>query len=244
MRQVRFILLSTVIAALCFTACKKLTTPPAAAERLKWIESLHDSIKIYQKDLEEIETKLTDARNQVGIMVEHFDYVNDPRQVEGYYIFTGWKNRYPLQKTGLVARVTEDERFELIATLTGAYFNEIGVSAAGETVATDVVPHDQALNYRAENLNTVCFTGAKADSVGQFISTHSMDEINVIYLNGNKTGTLTLPSDEKQMVARTWELYAAQRKIHNYEKELRLFSGRIAACRKIIHTVDSAGPIR
>lgn len=217
----------------------RVKTPKAVEERENWLLSLNDSIAKYEKEKADVETLLQEARDKVGGIVGYFDYVNDPRQVEGYYIFTGWKDRYPMQKTALVARVTEDERFELIATLTGGQFNEIGVTAAGETVASEVVPHDQALNYRSGNLNTVCFYGTKADSVGQFISTHSTDEITVVYLNGNKTGSLRLPSDEKQMVARTWELYAAQKNLHSLEKELPRLSGKIAACRRMIEKTDS-----
>ena len=186
-----------------------------------------------------MEDQLAEAREKVGGIVGSFDYVNNPRQVEGYYIFNGWKDRYPMQKTALVARVTEDEHFELIATLTGAHFNEVGVTSEGETVSSEVVPHDQALNYRAGNLNTVCFSGSRADSVGEFIASHSTSEITVIYLEGKKTGSLTLPSDEKQMIARTWELYAAQKNLHTLEKELPRLSGKIAACRRMLEEVDS-----
>ncbi len=219
-------------------ACK-VKTPPAVEERENWLLSLNDSIAMFEKEKGEVEVKLQEAREKVGIMVGDFDYVKDPRQVEGYYIFKGWKSRYPMQTTALVARVTEDERFELIATLTGAHFNEVGVTSAGETVSTEVVPHDQALNYRAGNLNTVCFSGSSADSVGQFIATRSNDQFLVTYLNGKKTGSLTLPSDEKQMIARTWELYAAQRNLHMLEKELPRLSGKISACRRILDTADS-----
>lgn len=217
----------------------KVKTPAAVEEREKWLLSLNDSITKYEKEKKEVEAELLDAREKVGGIVGYFDYVNNPREVEGYYIFSGWKEHYPMLKTALLARVTQDERFELIATLTGGHFNEIGVSAAGETVASEVVPHDQALNYRAGDLNTVYFTGEKADSVGHFIAAHSTDAITVIYLDQSKTGTLLLPSDQKQMITRTWELYAAQKNLHSLEKELPRLSGKIAACRRMIENVDS-----
>lgn len=219
----------------------RVKTPEAVEQRQNWLLSLNDSISKYEKEKTVVEGQLQEARERVGQMVGSFDYVKNPRQVEGYYIFNGWKDRYPMQKTALVARVTEDERFELIATLTGAHFNEIGVTSSGETVATDVVPHDQALNYRAGNLNTVCFYGTAADSVGQFIASRSNSEFTVAYLEGKKTASLTLPSDQKQMIARTWELYAAQRNLHTLEKELPRLSGKIAACRRMLEAADSTG---
>lgn len=231
-------LLIGICVCLGVTSCK-VKTPPAVEERERWISSLNDSIQIYEKQRSEIEHEITGAREKVGGLVGYFDYVSNPRHVEGFYIFEGWKNRYPLQKTALVARVTEDERFELIATLIGAHFNEIGVTAAGETVSSEVVPHDQAMNYRAGNLNTVYFSGEKAEEIGRLIANNSTEQITVTYLNGNRTGSLNLPSDEKQMIARTWELYSAQKNLHNYEKELPRLSGKISACRRILDAEES-----
>ncbi len=236
--KTRSLIIPLALAALLLPGCK-VKTPEAVKEREAWLESLNDSIAKYEKQREEVEAGLSAARERVGTMVAHFDYVNNPREVEGYYIFSGWKGRYPMKQTALVARVTEDIRFELIATLTGAHFNEIGVSAQGITVASEVVPHDQAFNYRAGNLNTVSFTGAKADSIGAFIAAHSNDAFTVSYLEGKRTGSLSLPSDEKQMIARTWELYAAQRDMHTLEKELPRLSGKIAACRRMLASSDT-----
>ncbi|MBD5298851.1 MAG: hypothetical protein HDS22_02635 [Bacteroides sp.] len=232
MKSYRFII-PLALAALFLPSCR-VKTPEAVEQREKWLESLNDSIDKYQGEKERVEAALAEAHEKVAAMVGSFDYVSNPREVEGYYIFNGWKGRYPMQSTALVARVTQDIRFELIATLTGAHFNEIGVSADGATVASEVVPHDQAFNYRAGNLNTVCFYGEKADSIGAFISSHSMADISVAYMEGKRTGSLRLPSDEKQMIARTWELYAAQREMTRLEKELPRLSGRIAACRRMI----------
>lgn len=243
MIRFRSLLPLAAVAYLLLPSCR-VKTPEAVKERENWLLSLNDSIAKYEKERSEVEVQLQEAREKVGGIVGYFDYVNNPREVEGYYIFNGWKGKYPMQKTALVARVTEEERFELIATLTGGQFNEIGVMSAGETVSSDIVPHDQALNYRAGNLNTVCFYGAKADSVGEFIASHSTGEITVVYLNGKKTGSLLLPSDEKQMVARTWELYAAQRHLHSLEKELPRLSGKIAACRKMLEKADSTADRR
>lgn len=241
--KIKKLIAFAAIASILLPSCR-VKTPQAVEERENWLLSLNDSIAKYEKERGEVELRLQEAREKVGQMIGDFDYVKNPRQVEGYYIFNGWKDRYPMLKTALVARVTEDERFELIATLTGAHFNEIGVTAAGETVSTNVVPHDQALNYRAGNLNTVCFADSAANSVGEFIAAHSTGDITVAYLNGNRTGSLTLPSDEKQMISRTWELYAAQRNLHSLEKELPRLSGKIAACRRMLENSDSTSTAR
>lgn len=211
----------------------------AAVEREKWLLSLNDSISLYQTQIDSVTRALSEMQGNVGSIIGDFDYVNNPREVEGYYIFKGWKGRYPLTSTGLVARITEGEGFELMATLTGAHFNEIAASADGETVASSVVPHDQALNYRAGNLNTVCFSGGKADSIGEFIATHPNAEITIAYLNGSRTGALRLPKDQKDMISATWNLYSRQRLTRNLEKELPRLSGKVAACRRMLEMADS-----
>lgn len=237
MKRLKAILL-TAVAVVTLAGCgpKK---PAAAEERERWLTSLNDSIAEYGRRLKAVNAELTDARAGVAELIGRFDYVNNPRQVEGYYILNGWKDRYPLHQTGLVARITEDERFDLIATLTGAVFNEVAVTADGQTVQSAVVPHDQALNYRAGNLNTVCFSGEKADSIGAFIGSVGDVKATVHYLNGSRTGSLVLPADEKDMIAATWQLYSRQKRLHSLEKEIPRLSGRIAACRRMLETKDS-----
>ena len=214
--------------------------PAAAEEREKWLDSLNDSIALYQKQTEEVNAALAASQATVGELIGSFDYVNHAREVEGYHIYQGWQGRYPLMTTGLVARVTESEGLELIATLTGAHFNEIAAMSEGETVQSDVVAHDQALNYRAGNLNTVCFSGNKADSIGALIASHEGASVNIVYLNGNRTGSLTLPADEKRMIAATWRLYNAQKVMHENEKELSRLAGKINACRRILASREVA----
>lgn len=229
-----FLFINIGLAVCMILASCKVKTPSAVEERENWLSSLNDSIEKYEKQKAEVEQEIKKAREKVNGIIGTFDYVKNPRQVEGYYIFEGWKDRYPMLKTALVARVTEDERFELIATLTGAHFNEIAVTVNGETASSDIVAHDQALNYRAGNLNTVYFAGEKADDIGRLISANSTGKILLSFLNGNRTGSLELPSDEKQMIAKTWDLYAAQKELIQYEKELPRLSGKISACRRIL----------
>ncbi len=107
--------------------------PAAAEQREKWLLSLNDSISKYQKDIELVGDSLDAARESVGRLVGAFDYVNNPREVEGYYILNGWKAKYPLSSTSMVARINESEGFELIAALSGGFFNEIAVSAGPTT---------------------------------------------------------------------------------------------------------------
>ncbi len=228
--KMKHLLLAVI--GLTLAGCSGVKKPEAAVERENWLLSLNDSIKLYQQQTEEVTANLSELKNRIGEVIVDFDYVSNPREVEGYYIFKGWKDRYPLTTTGLVARITEDERLELLATLSGATFNEIGVTAGGETRSSGVVPHDQALNYRTPEFNKVCFSGAKADSVAMLIAESPSSEI--IYLEGGKRKAVKLPADQQAMLAATWRLYALQKEAHGYEKELPRLAGKIAACRRML----------
>lgn len=208
-------------------------------EREQWLYSLNDSIAQYKASIDSASSALTSLQSEIGEMIINFDHVSNPREVEGYYIYKGWKGRYPLKATGLVARITEDENLELIATLSGGVFNSISISDGTSSVSSNVVPHDQALNYRAGSLNTVCFYGEAADSVAAFISDNMPEKITVTFLNDNKTGSFTLPADQKEMIAATWQLYYSQKDSHSLEKRIPMLSRRIDVCRRMMESLDS-----
>lgn len=232
-------LIFTLLAALVSTSSCSVKKTKAEEEREKWLYSLNDSISKYKSEMESATSALSASQTEVGEMIPNFEHVSNPREVEGYYIYNGWKSRYPLQQTGLIARITEDERFELIAVLSGGHFNQISVSGGSGEASSKVVPHDQALNYRAGNLNTVCFYGSAADSVGMYISDNMPDNLTVVYRDGGKTTTFKLPADEKQMIAATYQLYAAQKATHQLERSIPMLAKRIDSCRRMLESLDS-----
>ncbi|MDE5875051.1 MAG: hypothetical protein K2H15_05340 [Muribaculaceae bacterium] len=230
----------SMFSILCLgVSCAKVKKPEAARQHEEWIESLNDSIAIYKAQADSTSALLSTLQSRVGSLMPDFEHVSNPREVEGYYVFKGWKNRFPLSGTGMVARISENEGFELLAALSGGVFNQISVSSSGESVKSAVVPHDQALNYRAGNLNTVCFFGNEADLVGEFISGHSNAHINVAFLGGAKPSSFTLPPDAREMIAATWQLYSTQKQMHQLEKSLPLLSRKIDMCRRMLNERDS-----
>lgn len=239
MKRYLFILsLSSVLAL--GASCIRLKKPEATDRREEWILSMNDSIARYKAQADSASDALTALRERIGSLISEFEYVSNPREVEGYYVYKGWKNSYPLTSTEVVARISEGEGFELIAALEGGVFNQIRVSAGGYSVNSAVVPHDQALNYRAGNLNTVCFTGAQADSVGAFISGNTNQKIEVSYLGGAKPRSVSLKPGNQKMIAATWNLYTAQKESHRLEKMLPLLSRKVDLCRRLLHENDSA----
>ena len=234
------LLFAAAVAAsfLSVSSCVGITKPEAAEKREQWVESLNDSIARYKAQADSASEQLNLLRSRIGEMIPDFDHISNAREVEGYYIYKGWSARYPLTSTDLVARISENEGLELIAALSGGVFDRISVSSGGNSVSSAVVPHDQALNYRAGNINTVCFTGAQADSVAAFIA-DALGAVSVSFIGGAKNASLSLSSSSKEMIAATWRLYAAQKESHSLEKLLPLLSRKVDLCRRMLHENDS-----
>lgn len=185
-------------------------------------QALADSVTAAQRNVDSCENRLKVMTDNVNQWMRDFTVVNNSREVEGYYIFNGWQNRYPLQSTGMVARISNGERLELIAALKGATFNAVMVESGEKSATTAVVPHDQALNYRREGLNTVMFAGAEADSVAQIIADNELNVVKVIFLeNGKPKGSWQIPEDYKKMISATWMLYSSRQQQMRLEAEMK-----------------------
>lgn len=196
------------------------------AEREAWEASLPDSLKAVERQSDSLRNEIQTLSQQIEDMLTAFDYVENPREVEGYYIAKAWKASYPLKTTSLVARLSKGERLELIAALAGgAHFDQIRVDAAGESATSSVVPHDQALNYRMASLNTVCFADSASDSCAALIAAHSGEDIRVSFLNAGKTtGTLRYPAASARTMAQTWNLADAQERLRHDERLIPLLA--------------------
>ncbi len=224
-----FIILGVGISILFASgACKRRNEAKERiqAEREKWEASLPDSLKAVERQTDSIKAELQALNNSFDAMVHTFDYVENPREVEGYYIAGAWKANYPLKSTGLVARITKSEKLELIAALAGgAHFNRLRVVTNGQTAETSVVPHDQALNYRMTGLNTVCFSDSAASSCAQLIAENNGSDVKIIYLEGDRqTGALSYPKQSQSIMASTWHLYEVSSRIARDERMIPMLA--------------------
>lgn len=175
-------------------------------------EALEDSVKTIMAEIDSCNSVAATLSDKVGSMLPEFRAVENTREVEGYTIFQGWEKRYPLTSTGLVARLSESRQLELVAVLKGGEFDRIRVSAPSESAESDVVKYDQALNYRANGLNTVLFTGEKADLIAQLISDNELNPISVTFLNGGKNvGSWKMENGNVKMITMTYLLYSANK---------------------------------
>lgn len=220
-------LIPVIAAALIFGGCRRNEAKERVqAQREAWEASLPDSLKAVEHQLDSIRSEIKTLSLSVEEMLPAFDYIDNPREVEGYYIARAWAPSYPLTRTGLVARLTKSEHLELIAALSGgARFDRIRILAPGETAETSVVPHDQALNYRMAGLNIVCFSDSAADSCASLIARHPAESITIEYLEGGKkTGTLRYPAQSQTVMADTWRLYDTRSRLLHDERLIPLLA--------------------
>lgn len=207
--------------------------------RENYARSLADSVANIKYEIDSCNNEIGQLNETVGTWLRDFTAVNNSREVEGYTIRTGWQNRYPLQSTGMIARITESEGLELIASLKGGVFDQITVSAAGNSASTAVVPNDQALNYRREGLTTVMFTGTQADSVAHLIADNILDNVQVTFVNGGRpTGSWKMPADYTKMIADTYELYSSHQRQIKLERHVRVLQEKMKLLRE--HTDRNA----
>ncbi|MDE6480946.1 MAG: hypothetical protein K2L45_11845 [Muribaculaceae bacterium] len=209
-------------------ACKRKNEAKerVQAERERWEASLPDSLKAVERQTDSIKAELQALNNCFEAMVHTFEYVDNPREVEGYYIAGAWKGIYPLKKTGLVARITKNEKLELIAALAGgAHFDRLRVEGNGQSAETSIVRHDQALNYRMEGLNTVCFSDSAASSCARLIAENNGSDIKIIYLEGDRqTGALSYPKQDQSTMMSTWNLYEVTSRISRDERMIPMLA--------------------
>lgn len=211
---------SLLLMALSLSSCG-YDGAKAKADRDDWHTQMADSIKSLQKKASADSALLVGARETVGRELENFTIVDNPREVEPYYILSSWKGKYPLSGPGLAARVMKNEGLELIAA-SRSKFSAIRVSAGDDSATSETVEPDQALNYTAGGLTTVAFTGQKADSIAMIVARHRTEPLKVEFLNPAPVASITLSNDAADMIAATFTLCDAQKQCHLLEKAISI----------------------
>lgn len=192
-----------------------------------YARSLSDSIAIVQQQIDSCQTAIEDARTQIEEWLPDFETVTNPREAGSYMIYRAVRNSYPLQHTGITARIDDAGILELIAAL-DTPFDQIGAVTDTESVDSDVVPNDQALNYRTANLTTVMFSGQKANDVAKFIADNQLNAVRVNYYSGGRNLlSRKIPEGELKAIMATWMLYDAQTKLQQLERRQAMLGEKV-----------------
>lgn len=229
MKNIYIGILGLLALTVASSSCTKVRMTEAEKEREAWVESFDDSIAFYKHKTAEIEVKLGEINADMASLLDDFEMVNNPKEVEGYYILKGWQSKLPLTSTGIIARINQGEKLELIATLAGATFNQIEIG----NCRSEVVKHDQAFNYRHKTYNTVYFSGDKADSIAEYIAIHKNEALKLNFLEGGVKKSFALTDADKNMISKTWNLYWGQKESHELQKEMWMCSKKIETFRRL-----------
>ena len=212
---------------LLLSACGSKKESETRNSHKAWIESFQDSISNYKKLISENDEKLSECNLKINELLENFEYISNPKMVEGYYIVKGWNSKLPFTSTAVYARINEGESLEVIATLAGGVFDKITVSDSNSEASSGVVPNDQALNYRHSGYTTVCFSGEGAENIAKFIAENKHRELKLSFLEYSTKKQYVIPESQKEMIATTWNLFEIQKRQKEYQKMLWYYSRKI-----------------
>lgn len=212
-------------------ACGSSNNEKGEKLRDEYSKSLNDSILNLQSEIDSCNNNIEILRDQVGVLLRDFVTVPGPRNVGSYIIMDKFKNNYPLNATGITARINDSGQFELIAALSARPFNQIAVKAPDVDITSQVVKKDQAMNYESGALTTVCFIGERADSVGMVIADNQLNPLTLVYLNGSPIYEYRINGNESEMVAYTYTLYKTQQDLNITERRVSLLNEKMKVLR-------------
>lgn len=229
MKKLILFTLPLIMLAACVGSNKEKREKMQAAYK----STITDSIKSTEREIDSCQNRVARLNTEISRLINNFAVVDNPREVEGYYILKGWQKRYPLTSTGMEARITLSEQLELIAANTSTTFDAVTVKAGEDAATTATVPHDQALNYRSGGLTTVMFSGSEADVVAQLIADNALNPITLIYLEGgHPKASVKLNDGEKKMIAETYIFYARRQHLSKLERQIPMLHQKINILRR------------
>lgn len=218
-----------IFALLILISCgrDKNNQSESALQHSAWIESFNDSVSKIRVEMEEINNNITLNQNNISTLLPKFEVIDNPRFVEKYSVYKGWKDYDTGAKTGVLLRLSENSSLELIATLQGGIFDRISVQINSESLYSTVVPYDKALNYRIGNTNIVAFKGKEIDEICRLIANNIDSEVKFSFIGNKKQKTITLNKEQKEMISETFHLWECNNNINKGNLRLQLLSEKL-----------------
>ncbi len=216
------------LAAVLGSCADKSAKERVAEQRRQWEASLTDSVASVRRQTDSVKSRLESLRSETDRLLGEFRCIDNPREVEKYYLPSVKGYSYPLTSTGLGARLMANEQLELVAVLSGPRFTGIAISGGDMKLRThDVVP-DQALNYRSGNITTVAFSGRDIDSIASSLATME-GKVTVTYFDGGRqVGETTLSEPQAKALLLAGQLAHTRRETLLSEKRLLLLGRKLS----------------
>lgn len=240
MKNLSFLLITCLALTSLLSCGNKNKKTEAAQEHEEWLASLPDSIDYYTAEKQKAEEKIKLLHDSVTKMLPKFVFVNNQLHASGYTILRSWEMSYPLTATGIIARITAEEEFEIVAALDGSTFTSLeAVTNDGKKAYSDTIKWDQALNYRVGTLNIVSFQGKANDDIAELIA-NSHDQVTIVYKNPASAGSIRLTPETQHKFRETWLLYRTQKDVEHLEHTVPLLSRKIDILRSKIDSTENS----
>lgn len=197
-------------------------------DRTEWKESLKDSLSATRAELDSTRARVGRLRARTDELLSHFRCVENPREVEKYYLPEVRGYEYPLKSNGLAARLLASEQLEIVAAYIGAPFDAVRICGNAQIPAElPKVPHDQGLNYRSANMTTVAFSGNEVDSVAARLKDLKAP-VRIDFLSdGKQVGRCTLTAPQYQALRLAAGLADSRRETLLAERRLMVLNRKI-----------------
>ena len=190
-------------------------TTRAAARRAAGVATVDDSIDSLQRRHDLLTAQSDSLRTLLEGLSAQFDVIDDPMLVEKYRVARGWKGHDTTLQGGILARVLEDGTIEMVATCPSGKFSSINFTAGGKSLTSASVPEGSALNTTVDGVTRVSFQNAWA--LAQFVHDHAAQPITLRY---GAVGNIVLSPRQKEMIALTWDLTAAERAARKVNEQI------------------------
>lgn len=226
MNNIKINIVFSALLLLATVSCSPDSKKPtdAANKHAQWVNSLSDTLIKVRQEMSDNIMLIASLDSAINKLSSHFTKTSNPKLVENYIVTNDFVNYDTESKTGMIARITEDNHFELIATLKGGSFNQIMVSNGQSAVESSVVEYDKALNHKIGSTNIVAFKDAKSDSIGQLINNNEAANLKLKFINNSTSQSVSLSAEQKSMISRTWQYYNAIHEKERLERQSLLLS--------------------
>lgn len=217
--------------------CKKYDGDKTKNDREQWIASIKDSISNISAQRKADSLRIIQLRSDIDLWLQNFTQVNDPKQVEPYYIHTSFTGSYPLNSTGIAARIKNNQEFELVAALSGSQFDAIRFSAGEYSATSQSIKPDQALNFTSSDGLTVCsFSGDQTSRLAEFVNIHQPEQIWMEFLrDGQVRSSINLSHPQKRWISETWEMASERRLLDSLERTQMLTARKLELLNITLH---------
>jgi hypothetical protein len=185
--------------------------------------------------IEETDREQAYLKHVADSLLTYFTKVHDSELGDDYdyYITRECRGRNIFERTGVEGRVSPDGEFYIISSLKDFKIKHTAVSvfSHGIEASTQNVAYDGELNYRsASGSETITFTGAQVDSIGQFLCQCDSNNIDLCF-KGVRKVYVPLNSKDRLSLIRGYELSRAMSDGRKADARRRLLEQQLALAR-------------